>query len=59
MFEISPRLYFLESFCSWVAVSLKGIQRCTESGRKPEREGSSGHSSRLAISIAVRRSTSA
>ena len=49
MFESRPSLYFLASFCSWALVSRKGSQRCTESGRKPEREGSSGQSSRLAI----------
>jgi hypothetical protein len=38
---------------------LNGFQRCTESGRKPDREGSSGHPSCLAICTAVRRSTSA
>jgi FMN phosphatase YigB (HAD superfamily) len=35
------------------------IQRETESGRKPERDGSSGQPIRLAISSAVRRRTSA
>jgi len=38
---------------------LNGGQRCTDSGRKPEREGSSGQPSCLAICTAVRRSTSA
>ena len=44
MFESSPSLYFLESFCSCGLVSLNGFQRWTESGRKPERDGSSGQS---------------
>ena len=59
MFEISPILYFLAIFVSTGLVSLNGGQRCTESGRKPEREGSSGQPSCLAICTAVRRSTSA
>ena len=59
MFDSRPSLYFLLSFCSCALVSLNGFQRCTESGKKPEREGSSGHPMRVAISIAVRLSTSA
>ena len=39
--------------------SLNDGQRLTESGRKPDREGSSGHPSCLEICTAVRRSTSA
>ena len=42
MLEISPILYFLAIFASTGLVSLNGCQRCTESGRKPERDGSSG-----------------
>ncbi len=38
---------------------LEGGQRWTESGRKPEREGSSGQPRSFAIWTAVRRSTSA
>ena len=59
MFEISPVLNFLTNFLSCGFVSRNGAQRGIESGRNPAREGSSGHSRRLAISTAVRRRTSA
>ena len=59
MLEMSPMLYFLANFSRADLVSRNGVQRCTESGRKPAREGSSGQPSRLEISIAVRRRTSA
>ena len=59
MFEISPVLNFAATLVSCGLVSLNGFQRGIESGRKPERDGSSGHSSRLAICTAVRRRTSA
>ena len=59
MFEINPILYFFAIFWRTGLVSLNGGQRCTESGRNPEREGSSGQPSRFEISTAVRRRTSA
>ena len=59
MFEMSPVSYFLAIFASWAFVSLNGFQRGIESGRNPARDGSSGHSRRLAIWTAVRRRTSA
>ena len=59
MFEIRPLLKCLVTLLSWVLVSLNAGQRYTLSGRKPEREGSSGQSRRLEISIALRRRTSA
>ena len=59
MFEISPTSNFFLKRASCVFVSLNGFQRAIESGRKPERDGSSGQSSRLLISTAVRRRTSA
>ena len=59
MFEIRPVWNFLANFFSCVFVSLNGAQRATESGRKPERDGSSGQPMSLAIFTAARRSTSA
>jgi hypothetical protein len=59
MFEIRPVSNFAPNFLSCALVSLNGAQRATESGRNPERLGSSGQSMRLAISTAVRRRTSA
>ena len=59
MFDTSPMSYFLAKRSSCALVSLNGFQRWTESGRKPEREGSSGQPSSLEICTAVRRSTSA
>ena len=59
MFEISPLWKCLVTLLSCGLDSLNAGQRCTLSGRKPEREGSSGQSRRLEISIAVRRRTSA
>ena len=59
MFEMSPVWNFATTFLSCALVSLNAGQRWTESGRKPEREGSSGQSTRLEISTAVRRRTSA
>ena len=47
MLEISPVSNFLAIRSSWALVSLNGVQRGIESGRKPEREGSSCHSSSL------------
>ena len=47
MLEISPISNFLAKRSSCVLVSLNGGQRLTESGRKPEREGSSGQPSSL------------
>ena len=52
-------LNFLAKRSSWALVSLNGVQRWTESGRNPEREGSRGQPRRLEISTAVRRRTSA
>ena len=54
-----PDLNFFLKRSSCGLVSLNGGQRLTESGRKPEREGSSGQPSCLAICTAVRRRTSA
>ena len=45
MLEISPISNFLAKRSSCVLVSLNGGQRETDSGRKPEREGSSGQPS--------------
>ena len=60
MFAIKPRLVpVFTSLCSTGLASLKAGQRCTESGRKPLREGSSGQPISSAICTAVRRSTSA
>ena len=59
MFEISPVWNFFVSFSSCGLVSLNGAQRARESGRKPDREGSSGQPISLAIRSAVRRRTSA
>ena len=59
MFEISPVENFPAIFLTCALVSLNGFHRGTESGRKPEREGSSGHPSCLEIWTAVRRRTSA
>ena len=59
MFETSPTSNFFANRSSWVLVSLNGGQRDTESGRKPDREGSSGHPSSREMLTAVRRSTSA
>ena len=59
MFEISPTSNFLAKRSSCVLVSLNGGQRETESGRKPERDGSSGQPSSREILTAVRRRTSA
>ena len=42
MFEMRPISYFLENFVSCALVSLNGAPARTESGRKPERDGSSG-----------------
>ena len=50
MLEIRPVSNFFVNFVELGLVSLNGGQRCTESGRKPEREGSSGQPMRLAIS---------
>ena len=50
---------FLAKRSSCVLVSLNGGQRDTESGRKPDREGSSGQPSSREICTAVRRRTSA
>ena len=59
MFETSPISNFLPKRSSWVLVSLNGGQRVTESGRNPERDGSSGQPSSREICTAVRRRTSA
>jgi hypothetical protein len=59
MFETRPVSKLLTNLRSCALVSLNGAQRWTESGKKPERLGSSGQPMRLAISTAVRRSTSA
>src|SRR6478672_5289447 len=59
MFEISPVWNFLMNLVSCGLVSLNGAQRWTESGRKPEREGSSGQLMSLAMRTATRRRTSA
>ena len=59
MLEISPISNFLPKRSSCVLVSLNGGQRITESGRKPEREGSSGQPSSRGDVTAVRRRTSA
>jgi len=56
---VRKRLAPATSFVSAGFASLKAGQRCTESGRKPERDGSSGQPSSSAICTAVRRSTSA
>ena len=53
MLEIRPTLYFLAILASVALVSLNGGQRCTDSGRKPERDDSSGQPSSLAICTAV------
>ena len=59
MFETRPISNFLPKRSSCVLVSLNGGQRMTDSGRNPEREGSSGQPSSREICTAVRRSTSA
>jgi hypothetical protein len=59
MLEIRPISNFLAKRSSWVLVSLNGGQRITESGRKPDREGSSGQPSSREMLTAVRRRTSA
>ena len=59
MFEIRPVWYLPRNFFICGFASLKAPQRATESGRNPDRDGSSGQPISLAILTAAWRRTSA